>query len=190
MRMAMKQAIGVLNDLVNDGIIASYAIGGAVAAFAYIEASSTDDLDVIVSFESFELSAQSGLVKLTPLIAALAQKGYTEWRHEGILVEGWPIQFLPVSNALSEEGLQKAVQHMLEFSPRTDPVPTRILTAEHVMANALSVGRPKDFNRLLQFIEANVFDAGLLRDILSRHGLSEKWSAFCRRFDLDDHLSA
>jgi hypothetical protein len=187
--MAMHQAIVVLNDLVRNGTIGSYAIGGAVAAFAYVEASSTDDLDVIVAFEAFRTEGTSGLVTLAPLVAALKSRGYSEWRQEGIVVEGWPIQFLPVSDVLSAEGLRDAVELLLEFSPGVEPVPARILTAEHVMANALSVGRPKDFNRLFQFFEAQAFDRILLHDILNRHSLLDKWMRFCQRFDLDDPLN-
>ena len=46
----MKQTIEVLNQMVVDEIIASYAIGGAIAAFRYIEPASTDHLDILVSF--------------------------------------------------------------------------------------------------------------------------------------------
>jgi hypothetical protein len=48
----MKQTIEVLNQMVVDEIIASYAIGGAIAAFRYIEPASTDDLDILVSFDA------------------------------------------------------------------------------------------------------------------------------------------
>jgi hypothetical protein len=35
--MGMKQTIEVLNRMAADGIVESYAIGGAIAAFNYIE---------------------------------------------------------------------------------------------------------------------------------------------------------
>jgi hypothetical protein len=44
--MAMKQTIDVLNDMAARSVIESYSIGGAVAAFYYIEASSIEDFDV------------------------------------------------------------------------------------------------------------------------------------------------
>jgi hypothetical protein len=87
--MGMRDTIRVLNEMVSDGVITRYAIGGAVAAYNYIEAASTDDLDVLVSFDGFETSSASGLVTLGPIIDYLASKGYDEWQKEGIVVEGW-----------------------------------------------------------------------------------------------------
>jgi hypothetical protein len=80
----MKQTIEVLNQMVVDEIIASYAIGGAIAAFRYIEPASTDDLDILVSFDADV--GPSGLVLLTPIISYLSKKGYTEFPKEGLLI--------------------------------------------------------------------------------------------------------
>ena len=44
----MHQALRVLNELVEEGVIPRYAIGGAIAASFYIEAQATADLDVFV----------------------------------------------------------------------------------------------------------------------------------------------
>lgn len=44
----MREALMALNRLVADGVIASYAIGGAIGASFYIEAQATEDLDVFV----------------------------------------------------------------------------------------------------------------------------------------------
>jgi len=43
--MGMKQTLDVVNALEADGVIGRYAISGAIAAYNYIEASVTDDLD-------------------------------------------------------------------------------------------------------------------------------------------------
>jgi hypothetical protein len=34
--------------------------------------------------------------------------GYTERSDVGYMIEGWPVQFLPVASALDEEALEKA----------------------------------------------------------------------------------
>ena len=56
------------------------------------------------------------------------------------------------------------------------------MTAEHLVALALQLGRPKDFTRILQFIEAGVLDANKLDQVLRRHGLLAKWERFGDRF--------
>lgn len=184
--MGMKQTLEVLNQMVSDEIIGSYAIGGAIAAFNYIEPASTDDLDILVSFDS--PSTPSRLVTLTPILAYLSEKGYAEHRKEGILIEDWPVRFFPVASALDAEALTGAQPIDIEMSPGAGGVSARVLTAEHVMATALGIGRPKDHIGLNQFIEAGAFDAPILREILQRHGLQAKWLRFCGRFEIADPL--
>jgi hypothetical protein len=182
--MSMSDTIGVLNQMVNDGVISRYAIGGAVAAYAYVEASSTEDLDVLVSFDGFETSSKVGLVTLGPIISYLADAGFSEWRQEGVVVHGWPVQFLPVSNPLSAESLEEAVVVDLEFVSGKEKIQTRILSAEHVMATALQIGRAKDKVRLSQFIESQIFDMDRFCNVISRHGLMDKWADFCDKFEI------
>jgi hypothetical protein len=179
----MKRTIEVLNQMVADRVIVAYAIGGAVAAYNYIEPTITEDLDVIVSFDGEE--RPSGLVTLTPIISYLSSKGYTEFSKEGILIDHWPVQFLPIASALDAEALADALEIDLEI-PNQASVPTRILTAEHVIATALNIGRPKDHIRINQFVEAGAFDAVKLCSLLERQGLTAKWTTFCRRFDIVD----
>ena len=88
------------------------------------------------------------------------------------LIEGWPVQFLPPGDALDEEALAQAVQ------ADADGVPVRVMTAEHLTAIALKVGRPKDKIRVAQFIESGILDENKLRQILERHGLLAKWKKF------------
>jgi hypothetical protein len=187
--MAMKQTIDVLNDMVSSSVIEGYAIGGAVAAFYFIEASSTDDLDILISFENRSSGRPAGLVTLGPIIGYLAVRGFNEWRHEGIVIAGWPVQFLPVADALDAEALKEAPQIELEVTPGEPPVSTRLLSAEHIMAIAVKVGRPKDLIRISQFVSENAFDAARLCDILKRHGLTEKWSECCLRLGLKNECA-
>jgi hypothetical protein len=56
-----------------------------------------------------------------------------------------------------------------------DGEPTRVFSAEHLVALALETGRGKDMARILQFLDAGVLDADKLHAILSRHGLGA-WS--------------
>jgi hypothetical protein len=183
--VALGQTLNVLNQMAADGIIETYAIGGAVAAFYYVEASSTDDLDILVSFGLRELRS-SGLITLKPISDYLAAKGYREWKAEGLVIEGWPVQFLPVADALDAEALESAPSIDLEVTVNGSTVPVRILTAEHVVANAVKVGRSKDINRIAQFLEEGAFDYDRLCDILSRHALRAQWEAISVRLGVEN----
>jgi hypothetical protein len=185
----MRHTIDVLNDMVAGSTIESYAIGGAVAAFYYIEASSTDDLDILISFENPAASVSTGLVTLGPIISYLASRGFNEWRQEGIVIAGWPVQFLPVADALDAEALREAPRIELEVTRGEPPVSTRLLSAEHIMAIALGVGRPKDLIRISQFVGENAFDMKRFCDILHRHGLRSKWSDCCLRLGLKNECA-
>lgn len=177
----MEKTINVLNDMVRDQVIESYTIAGAFAAIFYVEPTLTEDLDVIVSFRNFDTTS-GGLLTFGPISRYLAERGYSKWEKEGILVEGWPIQFLPVSDALSEEALEQAIEVELPFA---NGVKTRVLRIEHAMTISIQTGRAKDHSRLIQFIEKKGFDVVRFLDICARHGLTEKWLVFCSRFDVD-----
>lgn len=90
----MKQTLKVLNQMVQDGIVEAYAVGGAMAALFHVETILTYDLDV------FTLLPSSGLtVTLTPLFDYLREKGYQE-EGECVSIEGIPVLFLPAPDAL------------------------------------------------------------------------------------------
>ena len=59
--MSMAETFTVLARLVEDKVIDAYAIAGAVAAYNYIEAAVTDDLDVLIAVEK---TGDSGLLTL------------------------------------------------------------------------------------------------------------------------------
>jgi len=167
----MEKTLAVINQLEQAGLIGRYAIGGAVAATRYIEPIQTYDLDIFVILPVLP----SGLISLTPIYSDLTQRGYAP-QGECIVIEGWPVQFLPVYNPLTEEALAQAME--VEFGS----TPTRVLSAEHLTAIMLETGRPKDHARLIQFFEFNALDRAVLERIVARHGLTLKWETFRRRF--------
>lgn len=167
----MEKTLAVINQLEQAGLIGRYAIGGAVAATRYVEPVQTYDLDIFVILPV----APSGLVSLTPIYAYLTQRGYTP-QGEAIVIEDWPVQFLPVYDALTEEALAEAPE--VEFGS----TPTRVLSAEHLAAIMLNTGRPKDHARLTQFFELNACNRATLEEIIARHGLTPKWVDFRKRF--------
>jgi hypothetical protein len=124
----MKETLEVPNRMVADRVIAQYAIAGAVATCNYIEATVTDDLDILIAVEVLEEQPQ--------LRSTLAERGYTEWRDEGIVIGGWPVQFLPVASELDAEALDHALDEVIRVG-QEDEVRTRILRPEHLVAIAL-----------------------------------------------------
>lgn len=179
--MAMKQTLAVINAMESAGVIGRYAIGGAVAAYNYIEAAVTEDLDILVSFDGATGQQPAGLISLAPIYSYLRSKGYDEHRKEGIVVEGWSVQFLPVADALDAEALAVAQEIEVKSNESEEGVKTRVLRPEHLVATALRVGRPKDAIRIAQFLEERAVDLTALCDVLDRHGLNETWRAYCRR---------
>src|SRR5262249_8765982 len=143
--MGMKQTLDVINRMEADGVIGRYAIAGAVAAYNYIEPAVTDDLDILVSFDTPASSQRPGLISLQPIYSYLRSKGYDQHQKEGIVIEGWPVQFLPVATPVDAEALAQAEDVEVEVNRGEGAVKTRILRPEHIIANALRVGRPQDF---------------------------------------------
>ena len=164
----MKKALQALNGLERDGVIGRYAIGGAMGATFYVEPFTTFDLDVFVV-----LPEAGGLVTLEPLYKELAKRGYPA-REECAIVEGIPVQFLPSGTPLLDEALAQA-----RDVPYED-VMTRVFSPEHLVAVAVHAGRAKDRQRVQMFLDACVLDRARLGDILSRHGLMERFSQWTR----------
>lgn len=183
--MSMAETIQVLNRMVEDRIIQRYAIGGAVAALNYVEARFTRDVDILITFEDVR---PSRLVTLGPIVGYLAELGYTVWEDEGLLIEGWPVQFLPTADTLDLEALDRAVEVEEDFGSGA-PVKTRVLAPEHVVAIAVRTGRPKDFVRVDDFVEQEAVDFTRLLDVLARHDLLGQWAEFCRKTGRTDPLA-
>lgn len=89
----MKRTLQVINKLKDKGTISDYAIGGAVASFFYLEATLTEDLDVFIHIDS----RKDEIVTLSSLFGSLAEEGYKEFKREGIIIDTWPVQFLPAT---------------------------------------------------------------------------------------------
>jgi hypothetical protein len=182
---SMGRTLRVINQMVSDGIIDRYAIGGAVAALNYIEPAATEDIDILISLEV----QSSGLITLGALVEYLAAKGYTEWKKEGLMIEGWPVQFIPASSPLDFEALGHA-ETVEDTFGMDEIVSTRVLSAEHVVATALNVGRPKDYTRIIAFLDEQAVDLARLKATLERHGLDAKWVMFCEKIGLSNPFAS
>jgi hypothetical protein len=167
----VKETLELINQMRADGVIGDYAIGGAVGATFYLAPAATADLDLFVT-----LPGQTGLlVSLSPIFEYLRSRGCTE-QEEYIVAGDWPVQFLPLRNALHEEAMTQAI------ATNVEGVPTRVISAEHLVAIALETSRAKDHTRILQFLEQEAVDREGLKEIVERHGLSTKWDQFEKRF--------
>jgi hypothetical protein len=170
----MKRVFQLLNQMVRDGEVSNYAIGGAIAAVFYVEPFATQDVDVFVMMET----GSSGLVTEIPGWNYLKKHGYAEVRGEAIVVDDWPVQFIPVSNALEEEAYLNA--GVLDF----DGEPVRVMLAEHLVALMLQTSRLKDLARVQMFLSQEAVDQDILMDIVERHGLERQWAELQSRRSL------
>jgi hypothetical protein len=58
------------------------------------------------------------------------------------------------------------------------------MQVEHLVAIMVQTGRPKDYARILRFLEAEAVNVAVLEPILAKHGLSKRWQEFLRKFDI------
>jgi hypothetical protein len=163
----VEATLKVLNELEREGVIARYAIGGAVGAIFYMEPFLTFDLDVFVLLPQ----TAGGLLTLSPIYEALKQRGCEE-EGECLLIEGMPVQFLPAYNPLLEEALAESREM------RYADTVTRVLRPEHLAAIMVQTGRDKDRQRFSTFMQEAEQDADYLRGVLERHQLTERFNTW------------
>lgn len=141
-------------------------MAGAIGAMFYVEPFSTEDID------AFVLMPENQVVLESPGLDYLKARGYTEWRKEGIVIEGWPVQIMPVANSLEREAYLNAQERDVEGTS------VRVVLPEHLVAIMLKVGRLKDLARVEMFLSQKEVDVDALEDILKRHGLMDRWDQF------------
>jgi hypothetical protein len=176
--LATTRAIKVVNQLRDEGVISKYAVGGAVGALFYVEPTQTQDIDVFIHLES---APGSALVSLTSITERLKALGYTAWEEDKLIVEDWPIQFIPAGKPIEIEALQNAVEKSL-----TDGVTIFVPPPEYLMLIAIDLCRPKDIVRLHQFHSEKVYDPEKLTSLLARHGLTDKWNRILKLFKIQE----
>lgn len=157
----MEKALIVIEEMTRMGIIKSYAIGGGIAATYYIEPVLTYDLDV------FFIPVKEGLDELAPIYEFARNRGYSE-EAEAILIEGFPVQFIPAYNDLVQEAVAEALV------TRYHDVQVRILRPEYLTAIALQTGRAKDKERVVRLLESGTLDRDVLSRIVEKYGLTDK----------------
>lgn len=171
----MQAVCDVLEELVRDGTLKHYAIGGATAAGFHGEPLATRDIDVFVFLDP---PPNSILITLDGLYSRLAGMGFTEFEEEGLLIHGFPVQFLTASPGLEAEAVESALVE------EWDTHRIRVMRPEYLAAIALTVGRPKDRARLVYLAELPRFDRSSFRDILTKHHLLERWNEWAAALSL------
>lgn len=168
----MRQAIQVLKQLVDEGVLLGYALGGGMAATFYIEPVLTYDLDIFVL-----LPRSPGLlVSLSPVYERLAELGIQPDR-EHVVVGSLPLQLIPAYNPLVEEAVRGAV--VLPFADTS----IQVVSPEYLVAIMLQTGRPKDLARITLFEEEAAIDQDRLEALLKSHGLEDKWRKISEKGD-------
>ncbi len=162
----MKEAFAVIEQMKHEGVIQEYAVAGAVGAIFYTEPFSTEDVDILLNLQP----AGSLLVSLEPIFSYLQNKGFKTETGGGVDIGGWSVQFLPVSDDLTFEALSEA-----QYLAFDHDLSVRVLRPEHLAAEALKIGRPKDLQRIALLLESEQFDRARFRQIIQRNGLKERW---------------
>jgi hypothetical protein len=158
----MKKTLAVINEMVKQGVIKKYAVGGAIGAMFYTESFNTKDLDIFI----YPQILSSGLVHLDHIYKYLKSKGYSMWR-QYFMIEGVPVDFIPVSDKLIEEALENSVVRLY------GKIKVKVLRPEYLIAIALKTARPQDLRKSDMLLQQAQINRKYLADILKRHKI--KW---------------
>ncbi|NIM58989.1 MAG: hypothetical protein GTO16_08620 [Candidatus Aminicenantes bacterium] len=161
----MEKTLKLVKELKEAEVLKDFSIGGGIAALYYIEPILTYDLDI------FFVPMEDRIDVLAPIYRYLKEKGFKP-KKEHVLIEGVPVQFIPVYNDLVKE----AVQYSVEV--KYGRIKTRILALEYLIAVMLQTYRSKDRERLVKVFEEAKIDLKLLKKILKKFGLYNKYVGF------------
>jgi hypothetical protein len=167
----MRHTLKVLLQLREEGTLAKFAIGGAIAASFYTPAIATEDLDVF----AFLKPSSSGLLLLTPLYERMKELGGVV-ENEYVIIGKWPVQILPAYTPLVEAAVENAPEHNFE------DLKVRVVDADYLCAIALQTGRGKDYQRIHTLIESGHVDILKLKELIQNYNLIERWETYERRF--------
>jgi hypothetical protein len=169
----MREVAQLLNDMQVAGVIANYALFGAMAQMRYTEAVATLDADVLIA-----VGSPDRIDVLADVYEFCARRGLGA-EGEAIRVGPWPVQFVPVFSPLTQEAMEQA--DTADF----EGIPLRVVRADYLAVIALSVGRAKDYARILALLESDSVTREQIARLAARHGLAEAWSRFEARFTDD-----
>jgi len=166
----VKELAQLLNEMQRAGVIRNYALFGAVAQMRYTEPVATLEAEALVAVPATDrLEARSGIYTFC------ADRGYRP-EGEAIRVSAWPAQFVPAFSPLTQEAMEQAATDDFEG------VACRVVQADHLAVIALSVGRAKDYTRILALLEWGSASRESIASLAARHNLADAWHRFESRF--------
>jgi len=166
----MRELAEALNEMMRLGVLDNYALFGAVAQMRYTEPVATLDADVLVGVPD------TGSLDLLRGIYEYCRQHNWPAEGEAVQIGVWPTQFIPAFSTLTKEAMEQADTEDFEG------VPLRVVRANHLAVIALSVGRGKDYARLLALLEDGSVSREGVAALAQRHGLGEVWQRFAARF--------
>jgi len=167
----MDEVARLLNEMTKAGVITDYAVFGAVAQMRYTEAVVTLDADVLVAIPETD-----ALDVLGSIYGFCRERGF-EPEGEAIRVGEWPVQFIPAFSPLTQAAIRKAETGDIEGEP------LRVVRAVYLAVIALSVGRAKDYARILALRESGAATDAQIFELAAQHDLATSWKTFVERFD-------
>lgn len=150
--------IPVLNDIVTQGFIKDFVMGGGAAVAYYSLPTQTDDVDFFLSFK-----VEPVFLDLSPVLNYLIETYGAKYDGDHILLFGIPIQFLVPGDKLSEEAFNKT-----NF---VEEIGCKIMKLEYLVAIMLQLNKPKYRMRVAYIKEEKKYDEVLLNKILKEYNL-------------------
>ena len=147
-----EKVIKRLNRLKETGVIKDYAIGGAHAVAYYLEPVKTLDLDIFVFAESDQDFS---------IFRTYIKKAGFRVRGTHVIIDDTPVHFLPGS---LHPFINEAVRRAKRIRVRS--IPTKVLTAEHLIVSLLMAFRLKDKMVIPDLLD--LADMERLRTIIER----------------------
>ncbi|MGH7267246.1 MAG: hypothetical protein ACREMB_20695 [Candidatus Rokuibacteriota bacterium] len=149
----MKELAQLLNEMHTCGVIQA-----------------TLDADVLVAVPFPER-----LDALSDVYEFCAARGYRP-EGEAFRVGAWPAQFVRVFSPLTREAMEQAETADFEGGP------FRVVGPSHLAVIARSVGRARDYARILALLESDSVSREEIGRLAGQHGLAEAWGRFEARF--------
>ncbi len=163
----MKETIKIINQLQKKGLIGKFAIGGGIAAIYYIETILTYNLDIFF----IPINEKNNLISSEPIYNILKEQGY-KTKKEHIMIEGIPVQLIPVYNNLVKEAVQNAKE--IKYKK----VRTWIIGLEYLSAIMLQTYRPKDKESLIKIFTETSINKKKFNVLLKKYNLEQKFKRF------------
>lgn len=172
-KISINSVVDAVDQMIKEGIVDRYAIGGAFAATLHNEPIATVDLDIFFLLKK----PQDGVILSLDEIYDFAKKHGFGFDHEFVKIDEWLVQFVESSHsALWREAIETS--QILN----ADGLDIPVIDPEHLVAMWLFAGRAKDYQKIALFLEADIVDKQRLDSVLEKHQLMLKWQKERRRF--------